>query len=204
MTVLAERKTEYPTKMRTPDVLIYEELQGRKLYRKGYEQFLNHTKTIEEIMGCSSLQGVLVSILLRYLYTHTDEDAYEIFTNEAGLHVSLGNNLSGDIILYDANDARQYQYDNHYFNVAPKMVIEIDVKIEAEGSDVETYWTKKTETLLDFGVEKVIWVFSEEKTIIIAEPNKKWIIQNWTSDFELIPRHIVNIQKMIDKKGYKI
>ena len=65
-----------------PDFLVYEELNGQKLYRKGYKQYLNQTKTIEEIMGCSSLQGILISILLRYLYKNTDENEYEIFTSE--------------------------------------------------------------------------------------------------------------------------
>ena len=62
-------------------------------------------------MGCSSLQGIIISILLRYLYAHTDENEFEIVTNEIGLHMSLGNNLSSDIILYNAEDARQYQFD---------------------------------------------------------------------------------------------
>ena len=185
-----------------PEILVYEELNGRKMYRKGYKHVINQTKTIEEIMGCSSLQGAIISILLRYLYTHTDENEYEIFTNEAGLHVSLGNNLSSDIILYNAEDALKYQYDNYYFNVAPKMVIEVDIKIELEDMTSVDYWTKKTERLFSFGVEKVIWIFSEDKKIILAEPNKDWLVRNWAKDFELMPDHILNIQKMIDKKGY--
>ena len=187
-----------------PEFLVYEELNGQKLYRKGYKQYLNQTKTIEEIMGCSSLQGILISILLRYLYKNTDENEYEILTNEAGLHISLGNNLSSDIILYNAEDARQYQYDEHYFNVAPKMVIEVGIKIEMENIYSVDYWTKKTQTLFDFGVEKVLWIFSEDKKIILAEPNKDWIVRDWNKDFELLPNHIVNIQNMIEKKGYKI
>ena len=50
LAILGEKKVFY-----LPKQLVYEELNGRKLYRKGYQQFLNHTKTIEEIMGCSSL-----------------------------------------------------------------------------------------------------------------------------------------------------
>jgi Uma2 family endonuclease len=203
MTALAEKRGS--RKIATlPSILVHEELNGRKLYRKGYKQFLSRTKTIEEIIGCSSLQGVIISILLRYLYTHTDENEYEIFTNEAGLHVSLGNNFSSDIILYSAEEARKYQYDDHYFNVAPKMVIEVDIKIELEGINSTDYWTKKIQTLFDFGVEKVIWIFTEDKKIILAEPNKDWITCDWAKDFELISNHVLNLEKMIEKKGYKV
>ena len=199
LAILEEKKVFY-----LPKQLVYEELNGRKLYRKGYQQFLNHTKTIEEIMGCSSLQAAIVSVLLSYLYRRVEDEGYEIMTNEAGLHVSLGNNLSSDIILYTTEDFLKYRLDNHYFNVAPKMVIEVDIKIEVEDMNAVEYWTEKTETLFSFGVEKVIWVFSEDKKFIVAEPNKKWLIQDWTIDFELMPHHIVNIEKMIERKGYKV
>ena len=185
-----------------PDILVYEELNGHKMYRKGYKHVINQTKTIEEIMGCSSLQAAIVSVLLSYLYRNIEDEGYEIMTNEAGLHVSLGNNLSSDIILYNSEDFLKYRLDVHYFNVAPKMVIEVDIKIELEDMTSVDYWTKKTERLFSFGVEKVIWIFSEDKKIILAEPNKDWLVRDWAKDFELMPNYIINIQKMIDKKGY--
>ncbi len=185
-----------------PEILVYEELNGRIMYRKGYKNVLNQTKTIEEIMGCSSLQAAIVSVLLSYLYRNIEDEGYEIMTNEAGLHIALGNNLSSDIILYDSSDFLKYRLDEHYFNVAPKLVIEVDIKVELEDMSSVEYWTKKTQTLFGFGVEKVIWVFSEDKKIILAEPNKDWIVRDWTKDFEFMPNHIINIQKMIEKKGY--
>jgi Uma2 family endonuclease len=185
-----------------PEILVYEELNGRIMYRKGYKNVLNQTKTIEEIMGCSSLQAAIVSVLLSYLYRNIEDEGYEIMTNEAGLHIALGNNLSSDIILYNSVDFLKYRLDEHYFNVAPKLVIEVDIKVELEDMSSVEYWTKKTQTLFGFGVEKVIWVFSEDKKIILAEPNKDWIVRDWTKDFEFMPNHIINIQSMIEKKGY--
>jgi Uma2 family endonuclease len=185
-----------------PEILVYEELNGRTMYRKGYKSVLNQTKTIEEIMGCSSLQAAIVSVLLSYLYRNIEDEGYEIMTNEAGLHIALGNNLSSDIILYNSTDFLKYRLDEHYFNVAPKLVIEVDIKVELEDMSSVEYWTKKTQTLFGFGVEKVIWVFSEDKKIILAEPNKDWIVRDWTKDFEFMPNHIINIQSMIEKKGY--
>ena len=204
MTAFAVKQYGNQKVARMPDILVYEELNGRQLYRKGYKKFLNHTKTIEEIMGCSSLQAAIVSVLLSYLYRQIEDEGYEIMTNEAGLHVSLGNNLSSDIIVYKREDFLKYRLDNHYFDTAPKIVIEVDVKIEVEDMEATEYWTKKTETLLNFGVEKVIWLFSEDKKMIIAEQNKDLLIQDWTNDFDLMPNHTLNIEQMIEQKGYKV
>jgi Uma2 family endonuclease len=201
MTIVAF-KDDNKTIKSIPEILVYEELNGRTMYRKGYKSVLNQTKTIEEIMGCSSLQAAIVSVLLSYLYRNIEDEGYEIMTNEAGLHIALGNNLSSDIILYDSVDFLKYRLDEHYFNVAPKLVIEVDIKVELEDMSSVEYWTKKTQTLFGFGVEKVIWVFSEDKKIILAEPNKDWIVRDWTKDFEFMPNHVINIQSMIEKKGY--
>ncbi len=203
MTALAEKR-DIKQVMSMPKMLIYEELNGRQLYRKGYKKILNRTKTIEEIMGCSSLQAAIVSVFLSYLYRHVEDEGYEIMTNEAGLHISLGNNLSSDIILYKSEDFLKYRLNEHYFDVAPKIVIEVDVKIELENMEATDYWTAKTHVLLGFGVEKVIWVFTEDKKIIIAEPNKKWVVCDWTKAIELLPNHVLNLQSRIDKKGYKV
>ena len=204
MTAFAVKQYGNQKVARMPDILVYEELNGRPLYRKGYKKFLNHTKTIEEIMGCSSLQAAIVSVLLSYLYRQIEDKGYEIMTNEAGLRVSLGNNLSSDIIVYKREDFLKYRLDNHYFDAAPKIVIEVDVKIEVEDMEATEYWAKKTETLFNFGVEKVIWLFSEDKKMIIAEHNKDLLIQDWSNDFDLMPNHTINIEQMIEQKGYKV
>ena len=197
--LLKEKKVFY-----VPKQLVHEELNGRKRYRRGYKNVLNQTKTIEEIMGCSSLQGIIISFLLSYLYRNIEDEGYAIITNEIGLHVSLGNNLSSDIILYDAEEARQYAFDDHYFNVAPKMVIEVDVKIDLENTTAVGYLNEKNKTLLGFGVERIVWIFTEDKKIVLVEPNANWFVCDWSDDFTLLDGHSINLEKMILKKGYKI
>ena len=51
-----------------PSALIYEMWQGKPIYYKGYRDVLAGKKTIEEVISCSDLQGVLVSLLNGYLY----------------------------------------------------------------------------------------------------------------------------------------
>ena len=185
-----------------PDYLVYEVLNGKKLYRKGYKDVLNQTKTLEEIKGSSSLQGIIISVMLSYLYRSIEDLGYTIITNEAGLHIAKGENLSSDIIIYKTEDTQKYKIDDHYFNVAPKLVIEVDVKIQTDDHKMMEYVYEKTNMLFSFGVEKVIWIFSNEKKIFLAEPNQDWIIRDWHKDFEIMPDHTINLLKMIEDRGY--
>ncbi len=185
-----------------PDYLVYEVLNGKKLYRKGYKEVLNQTKTLEEIMGSSSLQGIIISVMLSYLYRSIEDLGYTIITNEAGLHIAKGENLSSDIIIYKTEDTQKYKIDEHYFNVAPKLVIEVDIKIQTDDHKMMEYVYEKTNMLFSFGVEKVIWIFSNEKKIFLAEPNQDWIIRDWHKDFEIMPKHTINLLKMIEDRGY--
>jgi hypothetical protein len=187
-----------------PKQLIYEELNGKILYRKGYQDVLNKTKTIEEIMGCSSLQSIVISVMLSYLYRNIEDEGYSIATNEAGLHLSLGTNLSADIALYPIETAVAYLLDNHYFNIPPKIVIEVDVSIDLENIADVSYISQKIQALFNFGVERVLWILTPDKKILIAEPNQDWIIRDWNKEVQLMEGHTFNLMQMIQKKGYKI
>ncbi len=51
-----------------PDALVYEEMDGKPIYYRGYRDVLAKQKKPEEIMGCSDVQGVIISKVLRFLY----------------------------------------------------------------------------------------------------------------------------------------
>ena len=85
---------------KVPDVLVYEEMDGKSIYYRGYRDVLAKQKKPEDIMGCSDVQGIIVSTVLRFLFRELPEDQYEIITNEVGLHLERGNNLSSDIVIY--------------------------------------------------------------------------------------------------------
>jgi Uma2 family endonuclease len=120
------------------------------------------------------------------------------------LHLSLGNNLSADIALYDAEVATQYQMDKHYFKIPPKIVIEVDVSIELENIIDIGYINQKIQALFNFGVERVLWILTQDQKILMAEPNQDWIIRDWSKDVPLMEGHTFNLMQMIQKKGYKI
>src|ERR1700712_4990154 len=81
--------------------LVYEVLDGRPLYYRGYEDVLSGKKLPEDIMGSSSLQWVLVSYFMRIMIRQLDEKKYWFASNEAGVHIDHRNNLSHDVAIYD-------------------------------------------------------------------------------------------------------
>lgn len=44
-----------------PDILIYEMDDGQPIYYRGYKDYLKNKKQLEQIMGSSYLQGVLIT-----------------------------------------------------------------------------------------------------------------------------------------------
>ena len=112
------------TSEKIPRALIYEEMDGEPIYYRGYQDVLSKKKTLNDIMGSSSLQSVIIKVLLKYLYTNVDDQQHEIFTNETGLHLAKGNNLASDIAIYDTSALKDFAYDDHYFKIPPAVVVE--------------------------------------------------------------------------------
>ena len=196
-------KKEQKKHPKIPPQLIYEEMDGIPIYYRGYKDVLNKNKTLDDIMGSSQLQSLIVSLLLKYLFKNLDENHYEAYTNEVGLHLSKGNNLASDIAIYKTSDLADYPIDDTYFNIPPKIAIEVDTKAELTEIKWEKYLKKKTKKLLAFGVEKVIWILTASQQVILAESEKDWLIRDWDKPFAIIDEHSVNLGEMLKAKGVK-
>ena len=184
-----------------PDVLIHEIIDGIPLYRKGYRDVLAKTKTVEDIMGSSSLQFFIIDYLLRLLYKGIDENQYIIATNEAGIHIDKRNNLSGDMMLFDRDVLTIDKINKHYAQVHPKISIEIDLDIELETFTQEGYMNIKTKKLLDFGADKVIWFLTQSKSVMIATNDGTWKTVDWNEDVEILDGITCSVGKYLKDKG---
>jgi len=191
-------------KRKVPEALIYEVIDGEPLYYKGYKDVLCGKKTLEDIMGSSSLQFVLVHYLLGVMHRHLDEDAYYFATNEAGLHIDHKNNLANDIALYAVNVLTPDKISDKYADVAPELAIEIDTKADLSSRPDYDYVNLKTQKLLDFGVKQVIWIFTRTQKVMIAPQGKDWLIVDWKKDIELTDGLSFNIAGYLAKKGIEI
>jgi hypothetical protein len=181
-----------------PNYLIAEIIDGKPYYLKNYKQILNKKKTLDDIMGASTLRGFIVTYLTRLLMALSEND-YHLFLNETGIHIDANNNLSGDILIFDAS--KPLTIDAHYAQQPPLVNIEIDVNIALEQEDEKDYIFKKTQKLLDFGVEKVIWILTKSQRVIVATPSENWLIISWDKDIEILRGIHFNIDVYLRKKG---
>jgi Uma2 family endonuclease len=174
------------------------------VYYKGYKAVVRKEKTLEDIMGASGLQIFIIRYLFRLLDRNLDENLFYVFTGEGGLHLDKGNNLSGDVLVFEKSVLTPDLIDTHYLNIPPLIDIEVDVEIDnSTFSDFE-YIQKKTKKLLEFGTQKVIWILTKTKTIIVAEPNQDWLMIDWAKDVEILNKINFNIQNYLIKEGINV
>lgn len=195
----AKKLPKIPAK-KIPASLIYEVIDGKPIYYKGYREVLNGTKKSSEIMGASTLQNMIIQYILRILFRNLDENKYHILTNEQGLHLADKINLSADIAIFETSKLPVKAADKHYANVPPKIQIEVDIDADIVDFEVpEAYINLKTDKLLAFGVEKVIWVISESKKVMIATKDENWQIANWHKDIEITEGLTFNIGQYLQE-----
>lgn len=184
-----------------PDYLICEIMDGQPLYYKGYKDVLKKKKTIEEIMGSSSLQAILVSYLVMLCAKKNLDEKYEILTSEAGLHLNKNNNLAGDIAIYDPTVLTPDKINKQYADVPPKVVVEVDIMIELENQKDYQYVKKKIDKLHSFGTEKIIWIMTATRQVIVAVSDQPWQMFNWDNDIEILDGVNFNIGNYLIAKG---
>ena len=185
-----------------PESLIYEVLDGRPLYYQGYRDVLAGRKTTEEIMGSSTLQWVLVSYFMKIMYRSLDEKRYWFASNEAGVHLDHRSNLSHDAAIYDRTVLTPDKINKKYASVPAVVAIEIDVKADLSNVEDRNYVNLKTRKLLDFGTDKVIWVFSDSQQLMVAERTADaWLTMDWHRDLELHDGQLFNIGAYLQQEG---
>lgn len=187
---------------KVPEILVYEMVDGKPIYYKGYRAYLEGTKKIEELMGSSYLQSLIGTELIILLSQLLDLNKYRIMSNEIGLRFAKGSWRAADLVIYEKSALKGIPIENKYLEIAPEVVIEIDTKASLE--DINNplgYYQEKTTQLLDFGVRKVIWIFSDTQKIMIAEKEEDWKITSWKKEVTVMEGVIVNIQKIIDTAG---
>ncbi len=194
-----EKIDKKKTVRKIPEYLIWEVLDGQPLYRRGYKDVLRKLKTFEEIMGTSSYQSLISDYIIKILHRQLDDEKYDVLASEIGVHLTHRNNLSNDIAIYPLLSADKIT--KKYTNFPAKIVIEIDIDIDPSTIKDIDYLNRKTQKLLDFGVEKVIWVLTSIKKVMVATSNKPWLMVEWTQDIEILDEISFNIQAFLDKRG---
>ena len=171
-----------------PEHLVYEEWDGVPILYKGTHEYALQNYNLNQLeMGSSIFQSLIIEFILGQLYDTVNRKIYAIVTNEPGLHLGYRNNLSNDIAIIERNKIINKR-SIKYATVPPKIAIEVDVRAdyEQEFESFNDYINQKTKKLLDFGVEKVIWILSSELQEIRVSTSTQTSIHSWADTIKIL------------------
>ena len=197
-----------PAKKRNiPEHLIKETIDGIPFYYAGFESVLNKTKTKTDIMADSGLQSFIKAFLMSALLKVLDTKNFAVLVGEIGSHLDHRTNLALDLAIFDRKLLTAKKINLKYVDIAPKIVIEVDVRVElAEDKEsvFDEFVLRKVRKLHEFGTEKIIWIFTKSKTIIVATPGNSWGVFDLKDDVEIIEGIQFNLGKYLESEGIEL
>ncbi len=198
---LTNKKDKRKKRARIPKALIYEMRKGSPIYYRDYDKVLAGELPLEAVIGSSGLQSWLVIIIAFFLRNLLKKKGYEILSNEVGYKFAPKSWYNLDIAVWKKEKIKPYLKENKLILIAPEIVVEIDTKADLRKfENPQDYFHRKTQDLLDSGVKKVIWIFTNDKKIWIAENKKPWLIVDFDYDIDLIENVKFNLQKLIKEE----
>ena len=177
------------------ELLTYEVVNGRRIYYKGYKDALKGIVSPEAVMGASFFHSRILSKINAWLSVNLGSK-YIVAVGELGYKLKSNTWRNLDIAVFEYEKVKDKLELNEYIEIPPKLVIEIDVRAELEG-DFLVYVKEKVNDLINSGVEKVIWIFTKPRVILVAEKNKDWVIKNWNEDIEVIEGLKLNLERLL-------
>jgi len=203
--VVEPEKEKTPTNRRKkiPKELIYEKRFGSPIYYRDYDKVLSGEKTLEEVMGSSSLQAYLLILIASYLKENLDRNNYIVLGGEVGYKFAPKSWYNLDIAVFRRDSL--LKLTDKYVGTAPEVVIEIDTKADLRKfENPQDYFHRKTEDLLNSGVKKLIWIFTKERKIWLAEKGAPWLIVDWDYSLEVLEGIRLNLFELFKEEGIDV
>ncbi len=195
--MVSEKISLSPVKL-VPESLIYEMDEGQPIYYRGYKDVLNKTKTLEQIMGTSILQSLLIELIKDSIKLQLGKD-YTVLSSELGIQFSKKSWRNTDIAVFLKKDLIAAKNEDKYAAIPPEIVIEVDTKADLEEMpDPLDYFYTKTDQLLLFGVKQVLWVFTKTEKFMLAVPGKRWETGNWSEEVVLLNGVKLNVKNLLE------
>ena len=191
-------------KRKIPAALIKETIDGIPFY---YAGFRNERKKATEFIGLtggikrsSFIKSGLIEILLNGL----DLNRFHLFAGEIGCQLGSDSILAIGLAIFEKTRLPNHKINTKYIDVAPNVVIEIDVNVEVDDRQAnlfEEFVLRKVKKLHAFGTEKVIWIFTKSKMIVVAKPGGEWQVLDWDCEIELIDGIKFNLAEHLKNEG---
>lgn len=189
------------SKKKIPAYLVKEEYDGILLYYKGYKEVLEGKKTLEDIMPSSSIHSLIMTYLTLLIGKKLNEDLFWLLIGEVGNLTPTKKRSGLDIAIFDKKVLTASQINRHFTKVPPKIVLEIDVDVESEDLTQDEIILFRTNKLLESGVEKIIWIFTLSKMVMVAEKGKDWTLFDWNREVEVMEGISFNLGAYLKNEG---
>ncbi|MEK7256989.1 MAG: hypothetical protein AAB316_19700, partial [Bacteroidota bacterium] len=167
-------------------------------YYKWYkEELYDNYQNNEETMPDSSIQALLKGELFAFLRAIFSRSLFTITVGEQGLHLKKKSWRGADIAIFKREN---FILDNKFAKLPPEIIVEINIKGYYETQEQAfKYFERKNNQLFAFGVKKIIWVFTESKSVQVVTPQGSQDF-DWDEDVEVMEGVRFNVQALID--GY--
>ena len=121
-----------------------------------------------------------------------------VLSKEVGFKFSPKSWRNLDIAIFEKEKVRDSLLKDEYIAIPPKVVVEVDTKADLKKhGDVIHYINEKTDDLLGSGVERVIWVLTKERKVMVAEKGKRWFITDWDDEINYIENIKFSINQLL-------
>jgi len=167
------------------ELLTYEVVDGKPIYYRGYKDVLEGKKRPEEVMGSSILQAHIVKVIVVFLTREIEPKGYEVLPHEIGVKVGENWRLL-DIGIFRKDEIKEKLQNPTYSEVPPVVAIEVDTKAELENMTFMEYVGGKVEDLFDIGTQRVIWILTKPRIVMVFERGKEGRILTWEDEVEVL------------------
>ncbi len=168
--------------------LVYEMDEGEPVPIKGDIQSGTH-----QLLADHPLQAWLKAQLVLYLQQQLGE-SYTLTVGQQALYLPTGSIRMVHIGVFSRGDFHPLKES------VPRVVIEIDSKADLSGiGETIAYFKKKNVQLQSLGVARIIWIFTESKTIWTVSENGQTVSQEWDTDVLVLDNVSLNIQSLLDE-----
>ncbi len=182
--------------------LVYEEVNGKPIYYKNYKLVIKGKKTLEEVKMSSALQALILKLLSTFLEGIIDKRNYIILYHEIGVRTKKSLR-SIDLAIFNKQIIKPYLNRDKILPICPIIAIEIDTKAQLKEGEYMNYIYEKVNDLLNSGTNKVIWILTKPRIILIAQKGKSWEIKKWNDDVEVMENITFNLDKLLREEIWK-
>ncbi len=118
---------------------------------------------------------------------------YGLLTGAVNIQTQLSKKYLTDLVILRNED---FDINDQYLIKPPITTVEIDFW-QQHSMD---YVLEKVTDYHNFGVQKVIWIFTKNKKVMVATPGQPWLTLDWSVDVEVVEELVINLADIVAKK----